>query len=116
MIKKQTVGIRKDNSLWPWIVLALLGFFIGVGIVMTVAVHEMWSGGNFRYYSMQVYVFVGLVCAAIMVVVGGGVQARLRRWQSFTPPITIDDVVIFSDANAYDIYAVACEREIRIAP
>jgi len=69
-IKKQTVGIRKDSSWWPWIVLALLGFFIGIGVVIVVAVHEMWMGGNFRYYPMQIYVFVGLIFAAIMVVVG----------------------------------------------
>lgn len=47
---------------------------------------------------------------------GGGALAYLRRWQSFTPPVTIDDVIIYTATNCGDVYAVACEREIRVAP
>ena len=64
--------------------------------------YDVEKSGLKRYYGTQIQ--------------GGGALSYLRRWQSFTPPVTIDDVIIYTATNCGDVYAVACEREVRIAP
>lgn len=68
--KRNTVGMRADKGWTPLIVLAIVGFILGAGIVFVVAVHDMWVGGTFRHYPTSLYVMAGLFGAVATLVLG----------------------------------------------
>ena len=70
MTTRNTVGMRKDRGWYPLIVLCIVGFIMGAGVVFVVAIHEMWLGGPFRHYALSLYWTAGLFGAVFALVFG----------------------------------------------